>query len=112
MRTRFTGIKAWWIQRASAAYIFAFMLLALGTLWRHPATAYRDWRGWFEQPGVSAATLAFFAALLAHMWVGLRDVLLDYGRPAGLRRFLLGFVAVALAGLAAWALRILLPFLT
>ena len=42
------------------------------------------------------------------MWVGLRDVLLDYGRPAGLRRVLLAAVAFGLLGLGIWLLWILL----
>ena len=58
--------------------------------------------------GVSIAVLVFFAALLSHIWVGLRDVLLDYARPAGLRHLLLGALGTSLFGAAAWVLWILL----
>jgi succinate dehydrogenase / fumarate reductase membrane anchor subunit len=51
------------------------------------------------RPVTSAVFLALFAALLGHMWVGLRDVLLDYARPAGLRRQLLSAVAIGQLGL-------------
>ena len=88
-----------------------FMLFVLGTFWLHPPRTYPEWRDWFGHSGVSIAALFFFAALLSHMWVGLRDVLLDYARPAGLRRVLLGLVALGLLGLAAWVLRIFLPLL-
>ena len=107
--TRFTGIRAWWVQRVSAVCILVFVVVALGSFWLHPPAGYADWRSRFEHPGVQVATLAFCAALLAHMWVGLRDVLLDYARPAGLRRFLLGALALALAGVAVWVLAIVLP---
>lgn len=60
------------------------------------------------QPGMSVAILVFFAALLSHMWVGLRDVLLDYARPAGLRWLLLGLLGISLFGTAAWVLWLLL----
>ena len=48
----------------------------------------------------------FGAALLAHAWVGLRDVILDYVRPAALRLSLLGLLALALATLGVWFIRI------
>ena len=54
-----------------------------------------------------SACWAFFGALLAHMWVGLRDVLLDYARPPGVQRGLLGAVAAGLVALAGWVLWIL-----
>jgi succinate dehydrogenase / fumarate reductase membrane anchor subunit len=42
------------------------------------------------------------------MWVGTRDVLLDYARPAGLRQILLFASAVGLLCLGIWLLWILL----
>jgi succinate dehydrogenase / fumarate reductase membrane anchor subunit len=111
VRTRFSGVKAWWLQRASAVYMLFFMLFVLGSLWLHPPRTYPEWHEWFGRSSVSIAALVFFAALLSHMWVGLRDVLLDYARPAELRRVLLGLVALGLLGMAAWALHIFLPLL-
>ena len=111
MRMRFTGMRAWWIQRAGAVCMLLFMLFVLGSLWLHPVHTYSEWRGWFGRSSMSIAVLVFFAALLSHMWVGLRDVLLDYARPAGLRGILLGLVALGLLGMAAWVLYIFLPLL-
>ena len=82
-----------------------FMLAALGL---RPISAYPQWRAWIARPGISLAFLAFVAALLAHMWVGLRDVLLDYARPAAVRHVLLVAVALYLAGIGAGMLFILL----
>jgi succinate dehydrogenase / fumarate reductase membrane anchor subunit len=103
---RFTGVGAWWVQRVSAVCILAFMVFALGSFWLHPPADYADWHRRFERPWLQAATLAFAAALLAHAWVGLRDVLLDYARPVALRRFLVAAVAVALVALGLWMLAI------
>jgi succinate dehydrogenase / fumarate reductase membrane anchor subunit len=108
---RFTGVKAWWVQRISAACMLVFMLFVLGAFWLHPPHTYAEWRGWFVRSSVSIAALVFFAALFSHMWVGLRDVLLDYARPAALRGLLLGLVAFGLLGMAAWVLRIFLSLL-
>ncbi len=108
MRAQFTGLKAWWVQRLSAAYMLLFVLLLLYSFALQPLQAFPQWHAWMARPGTSLAFLVFFAALLGHMWVGLRDVLLDYGRPAGLRHVLLAAVAFGLLGLGIWLLWILL----
>lgn len=107
MRSRFTGLPAWLVQRLSAVYMLLFLVSALVVLWLYPRPSYVEWRTWMSRPVVSVVFLVFFAALLSHMWVGLRDVLLDYARPAGLQRFLLGALGAGLLGTAAWVLWIL-----
>lgn len=106
MKVRLTGLPAWWVQRVSAVFILAFVVLSLGALSLLPRPSYLEWKAWVGSAGVKLALCAFSAALLAHMWVGLRDVLLDYARPAGLRAFLLFMLAAGLLGAGAWVLRI------
>jgi len=84
-----------------------FIIVALAAFSLYPRPSYLVWRSWAGSPGVALAILAFFAALLLHMWVGLRDVLLDYAKPAGLRHLLLGLVAGSLFGIAVWVVLIL-----
>ena len=108
MRVRFTGLKAWWVQRLSAVYMLLFVLFLLYSFALHPLHEFSRWHAWVARPGASVASLVFFAALLGHMWVGLRDVLLDYAKPAGLRRGVLAAVALSLLGLSIWLLAILL----
>ncbi len=100
------------MQRVSAVYMLLFLLFLLGAFWLDPLHSYPQWRAWAARPGLSIAAAVFFLALLSHMWVGLRDVLLDYAKPAGLRRALLGLVAAGLLGLATWVLLIFLRLLT
>jgi succinate dehydrogenase / fumarate reductase, membrane anchor subunit len=107
VRGRLTGLPAWWVQRASALFILAFVVLSVGALSLHPHPSYAQWKAWAGNPGVALALCVFFTALFAHMWVGLRDLILDYARPAGLRVVLLFMLAAALLGAAAWVLRIL-----
>lgn len=85
-----------------------FFLCMLSALWLHPWPTYVEWRGWVRRPSISVAILIFFAALLSHMWVGLRDVLLDYARPESLRWFLLAVLGTSLFGAAAWVVWLLL----
>ena len=112
MRLRFTGLAAWWVQRASAVCMLLFVGFVLAAFSLHPPHSYLEWKAWASSPGVSIAILAFFAALLSHMWVGLRDVLLDYAKPAGLRHLLLGLAAAGLLGTAVWVVLILVRLQT
>ncbi len=102
-------MRAWWVQRVSAVCMLLFILFVLAALGLRPMHAYAEWKGWVARPEISLVFLAFVAALLAHMWVGLRDVLLDYARPARVRNGLLVAVALGLGGIGVWMLSILLP---
>ena len=108
MRVRFTGLKAWWVQRVSALYMLLFVVFLLYSFALQPLRNFSQWHAWLARPSTSVAFLVFFTALLGHMWVGLRDVLLDYAKPASLRRSLLAAIALGLLGLGAWVLSILL----
>jgi succinate dehydrogenase / fumarate reductase membrane anchor subunit len=108
VKLRFTGLAAWWVQRVSAVYMLLFIVFLLAAFSLYPRHSYSEWRTWVSSPGMTIAVSAFFAALLSHMWVGLRDVLLDYARPASLRRLLLGILAAGLLATAAWVVRILM----
>lgn len=108
MKIRFTGLKAWWVQRVSALYMLLFVLFLLYSFALQPLQAFPQWHAWVARPSTSIAFLVFFAALLGHMWVGLRDVLLDYAKPATVRGWLLAAVGLSLLGLGIWLLSILL----
>lgn len=103
VRRGFSGFAAWAVQRGSALYMLAFLLFAAGSLAVYPRVTFLEWTGWIHSPAISAGSALFFIALCCHMWVGLRDVLLDYAKPAFLRQGLLVLLAASLAGLAAWA---------
>lgn len=105
--SRFTGLAAWVVQRGSAVYMLAFGSFAAVSLAVHPRVTFAEWSGWVHGAGVSTGAALFFLALFGHMWVGLRDVLLDYAKPAWLQQGLLLLLAATLASLWAWALVVL-----
>ncbi|MGP1684713.1 MAG: succinate dehydrogenase, hydrophobic membrane anchor protein [Giesbergeria sp.] len=100
MTRRPSGLPAWWVQRTSAVVMLLLVLCLLGFFWLYPLHSYVEWKSWVARPAITLTIGVFFAALLAHMWVGLRDVLLDYARPAGLRLVLLWLVALGLVACA------------
>ena len=103
-----TGLRAWLVQRVSAVYMLLFIIYLLAHFVIDPPRSYVAWRGWVMSDGVSIAAAVFFAALLMHAWIGLRDVTLDYVHPAPLRLLVLAVLGSGLVAIAAWVVRILL----
>ena len=107
MRATFTGLRAWLVQRASAVYMLLFIVFFLAHFAVDPPHSYSAWHAWMTSSGVRVITTIFFAALLAHAWVGLRDVLMDYVHAATARVALLGLVGFGLTAAGVWVVRIL-----
>lgn len=87
--------------------MLAFLIFMLSLFAIDPVHDYAQWLARVGSPGIRIALATFFAALLSHMWVGLRDVLLDYAKPLALQRLLLAAVAAGLVALAISVTRIL-----
>ncbi len=90
-----TGLRAWFLQRATAIYIGLFILYLLVYFAADAPQSFEEWRSWIGQPGVTVSWALFFTALLFHAWVGMRDVVLDYVHSTPVRLTVL----VAVAGL-------------
>ena len=108
MKTVFTGLRAWLLQRLSALFMLGFLVFLLIHFWVTRPRSYVAWHDWMLSPGVSLSASIFFAALLVHAWVGLRDVILDYVRPPAVRAGVLALLLLGLMALGLWAVRILL----
>lgn len=87
-----------------AVFLVSFAVTALV---KQPGT-YVEWKAWVGDGRWATGLGLFFAAVLLHSWVGIRDVLIDYVRPLPLRLVLLGLVALGLLAVGAWILRSLL----
>jgi len=101
------GLRAWLVQRVSAVYMLFFIAFFLVHFAVDPPHSWPAWNAWMTSSSVSIATAVFFAALLAHAWVGLRDVILDYIHPMVFRVCLLVLLGFALTAVGAWIVRIL-----
>jgi len=102
------GLRGWVLQRLTALYLALFLLYLLVHLSVSAPATVAEWRAWVGDPLVNGAWAVFFAALLMHAWVGVRDVILDYVRPAGLRLIVLFALGLYLLALGYWALVVLL----
>jgi succinate dehydrogenase / fumarate reductase membrane anchor subunit len=101
------GLNAWLIQRFTALYLALFSLFAVAQFSLAPPHSYQEWIAWVAHPYVNAALAVFVIALLLHAWVGLRDVVMDYVKPVGLRVGLFAALIIVLGGCAMWCLRLL-----
>jgi succinate dehydrogenase / fumarate reductase membrane anchor subunit len=110
MKRAVSGLRAWLVQRVSAVFMLLFMTFVLARLLFDRPHSYLAWRGWMLGPAMRIATVVFFAALIMHAWVGLRDVVIDYVQPVAMRVFVLSLLGCCLTALGAWVVRILFLF--
>jgi succinate dehydrogenase / fumarate reductase membrane anchor subunit len=101
------GIGDWLLQRLTAVVMAIYTIVFVGCLVTRVPSTYADWKAMFAGGFMRAATLLFLAALLYHAWVGLRDVIMDYLKPAGLRLVTESAVALLLLFYLVWAASIL-----
>lgn len=95
------------LQRVSALYLVLFFAWLGARLLTAPPESYAAWRAWLATPVVNGAWAVFFAALLVHGWVGVRDILMDYVRSTGWRLLLLTLLALVLLAIGYRALMLL-----
>ena len=101
------GLNAWLLQRLTAVVMVAYTLLMAGILLWCPPANHADWKGLFSGSFVRLATMLFFLALLYHAWVGVRDIVMDYVKPTGIRLALQALVGTALVFYLVWSVSIL-----
>ncbi len=102
------GFRDWLAQRVTAGLmaLFTVVLLAQVLLTSGPI-GYEQWAGIFAAQWMKFLTFAVILALLWHVWVGVRDIWMDYIKPVGVRLMLHVFAIVWLAGCAGWAVQVL-----
>lgn len=108
MSRRASGLRAWILQRITAVYLALFAILVAWRWLPQPPDSYEEWRDWLADPWIGIAFLLFFAALLLHAWIGIRDVLIDYVHPFAVRLTFLTVAGVGLVGCGLWALQVML----
>jgi len=104
---RLQGLNAWILQRGSAVYIAGFVIYFIVVLMFDAPDSYLAWRAWVQSPVVSISWMMFFALLLGHVWVGMRDVFMDYISSIVIRSLALGLLALALLASGLWMTRIM-----
>ena len=101
------GLKDWIIQRATAIVMAVYTLLFLVVLALVRPDSFEAWRSIFAHGLMKFATFLFLISLFYHAWIGVRDIWMDYIKPAGLRLALQVLSIVWLVGCAGWAVQVI-----
>ena len=101
------GLGDWLLQRLTAIVMAAYTLFVLGCLIAGRPASQADMKSMFSDGFIRIFTMLFLAALLYHAWVGMRDILMDYVKAAGLRLALEVAVGITLVVYLIWSVSIL-----
>ncbi|PPE71435.1 succinate dehydrogenase, hydrophobic membrane anchor protein [Caldimonas thermodepolymerans] len=113
------GLRDWLAQRVTGVLMALFTIVLLAQVfwpWKRrdengnvigDIVGYDKWAGIFAQQWMKFLTFAVVVALLYHVWVGMRDIWMDYVKPVGARLTLQVVTIVWLVGCAGWAIQVL-----
>ncbi len=102
------GLRDWLAQRATAVLMALFTLIVLAqVIFSKGPIGYDKWAGIFSAQWMKTLTFAVIVAMLYHVWVGVRDIWMDYVKPVSIRLSLQVISIVWLVGCAGWAIQVL-----
>jgi succinate dehydrogenase / fumarate reductase membrane anchor subunit len=97
------GTGDWLLQRLTAVVMAGYTIFLVLAMVAHRPLNYAAWKATFSETWFQVGTMLFVASLLYHAWVGMRDILMDYIKPTGLRLTLQFAVAFVLLFYLVWA---------
>jgi succinate dehydrogenase / fumarate reductase, membrane anchor subunit len=101
------GLRDWLSQRVTAALMALFTLAVIVQVLLPGEMGYDKWAGIFSKQWMKVLTFVVIVSMLVHVWVGVRDVLMDYVKAVGARLALQVATIVWLVGCAGWAIQVL-----
>ena len=101
------GLRDWLSQRVTAALMALFTLALIVQVLMPGPMGYDKWAAIFSQQWMKVLTFVVIVALLVHVWVGVRDILMDYVKGVGVKLALQVATIVWLVGCAGWAVQVL-----
>jgi len=104
------GLRDWLIQRVSAVVMAAYGVSLSVYLLMQPRLDYDAWTGLFSSLAVRTFTLLFLLCLFYHVWIGMRDIVMDYVQTASVRLVIHVLVVLTLLLYTIWSVQILWGF--
>ena len=101
------GLRDWLAQRVTAIVMAIYTIILLVSFLTANNISYEGWAGLFAKQWFKIATFVTFIAMFYHVWVGLRDIWMDYVKPVSIRLVLQAITLLWLIGCAGWAAQIL-----
>jgi succinate dehydrogenase / fumarate reductase, membrane anchor subunit len=101
------GLRDWLAQRITSLLMAIFTVAVVVQVLLPGALDYTRWSAIFAQQWMKVLTFVTVVSLLYHVWVGMRDIWMDYVQPVGVRLALDIFTIAWLFGCAGWAIQVL-----
>jgi succinate dehydrogenase / fumarate reductase membrane anchor subunit len=101
------GLRDWLAQRVTALLMALFTLLVLLQILMPGELDYDRWAGIFAAQWMKVLSFVVILSLALHAWVGVRDILMDYVKPVGVRLLAQVFAIAWLLGCTGWAVQVL-----
>jgi len=101
------GMRDWLAQRVTAIVMALFTVILLVSFLTGQNFSYEGWAGLFARQWFKLFSMVTFFGLYYHVWVGIRDIWMDYVKPVGIRLPLLIATVLWLLACAAWTVQIL-----
>ncbi|OGS82807.1 MAG: succinate dehydrogenase, hydrophobic membrane anchor protein [Gallionellales bacterium GWA2_59_43] len=101
------GLRDWLVQRVTAVVMALYCVVLAGWLLSQPYLNYDVWTALYSSQWMRIFTLLFLLSLFWHAWIGVRDVVMDYVKPAGVRLAIHVLVILALIVYSIWSVQIL-----
>ena len=101
------GLRDWLIQRVSVVVMVLFTV-SLAVYWLlQPVKDYNAWTLLFSSSVMRSFSLLFLLNVFYHAWIGVRDIVMDYVKPAFIRLSIYVLVILALLLYVIWSVQIL-----
>jgi succinate dehydrogenase / fumarate reductase membrane anchor subunit len=101
------GLRDWLAQRITSLLMALFTVAVVVQVLLPGPLDYYKWSAIFAQQWMKVLTFVTVVSLLYHVWVGMRDIWMDYVQPVGVRLALDIVTITWLVGCAGWAIQVL-----
>ncbi|HEX7439958.1 MAG TPA: succinate dehydrogenase, hydrophobic membrane anchor protein [Caldimonas sp.] len=101
------GLRDWLSQRVTALVMAIFTIVVVVQVLMPGPIDYYKWSAIFSHQWMKVLAFVTIVSLLYHVWVGMRDIWMDYVKPVSVRLTLDVATIAWLLGCAGWAIQVL-----
>lgn len=101
------GLRDWLAQRITAVVMAVYTVILLGLFFSANNFSYEGWAGLFSRQWFRIITFVTLLTMFYHVWVGIRDIWMDYVKPVSIRLTLQAITILWLIGCAGYTAQIL-----
>jgi succinate dehydrogenase / fumarate reductase membrane anchor subunit len=101
------GLRDWLVQRVTAVVMALTTIVIVYGIWSALPLTYGVWKSLFAVWWMWLSVSLFSLSVMLHAWIGVRDILMDYVKPTGIRLTLEVLFFLTLVYYTIWTMRIL-----